>query len=235
MHSEVGAALDQRESEVDGDHEPGRKALWGCRGQQGGEFEDEGPADSKRHDQLGENAVTGRVELAAGRHQEEVDDQEHFCAVLDLYEQALQDFCTFARKRSFNKNMDDDQLYNMLEAKIASPDLLETLESIYVAPTKVSQESQDDQSSWDFINEKDWTSSELDDSSNSLKLESYVVVNQEGIVDGMAGFMAKYVSSLPQLKDLSPKRQQRKSKTRLQGLMQRWKSHGRSTTVWDVF
>ncbi|MCO5552282.1 hypothetical protein L7F22_005794 [Adiantum nelumboides] len=160
----------------------------------------------ERH-QAGEKAVAGGVELA-GRHQEEVDDRKRFCAVLDLYEEALQDLRTFARKRSFNKHMDDDQLYSRLEAKIASPDFLETLGSIYIAPAKVSQESQDDQSSWDFINEKDWTSSELEDSCNSLKLESYVVVNQEDIVDGMACFMAKYVSSLPQSKDLSPKQLQ---------------------------
>ncbi|MCO5566410.1 hypothetical protein L7F22_020087 [Adiantum nelumboides] len=177
----------------------------------------------------------GVVELAASRHQEEVDDRELFYAVLDIYEQALQDLCMFAHKRSFNKHMDGDQLYSRLEAIIVSVNFLETLGSIYMAPAKVSQESQHDQSFWNFINEKDWTSFELEDSSNSLKLESYVVVNQEDIIDGMAYFTAKYVSSLPQLKDLSPKWQQRKRKTRLQELMQRWKSHGRSTTVWDVF
>ncbi|MCO5570915.1 hypothetical protein L7F22_024645 [Adiantum nelumboides] len=56
------------------------------------------------------------------------------------------------------------------------------------------------------VNNDDWTSSELEDSSNSLKLEIYGVVNQEDIIDGTACFMAKYVSSLSQLKDLSPKR-----------------------------
>ncbi|KAI5083302.1 hypothetical protein GOP47_0003045 [Adiantum capillus-veneris] len=161
-----------------------------------------------RRNEAEEEAVAGCAELAVGGQQEEFDDRERFCAVLDLYEQALQDLRMFARKRSVNKHMDDDQLYSRLEAKIASPDFLETLGSIHMAPAKISQETQDDQSSWDFINEKDWSSSDLEDSRNSLKLESYVVVNQEDIVDGMACFMAKYVSSLPQLKDLSPKQLQ---------------------------
>lgn len=139
---------------------------------------------------------------------EEDDERDRFCAVLDLYEQALQDLRTFARKKSFNKHIDDDQLYNRLEAKIASPDFLETLGSIHVAPAKAAVETQDDQGSWDFISEKDLISSDLEDSRNCLKPESYVVVNQEDIVEGMACFMAKYVSSLPQSKDLSPKQLQ---------------------------
>ncbi|MCO5577873.1 hypothetical protein L7F22_031708 [Adiantum nelumboides] len=92
--------------------------------------------------------------------EEEVDARELLCAELDLYEHALQDLCTFARKKSFYKHMDDDQFNSRLEVKIESPNFLETLGSIYMAFAKVSQESQDDHSSWDFINEKDWTSSE---------------------------------------------------------------------------
>lgn len=144
----------------------------------------------------------------SGLRKEEEDERDRFCAVLDLYEQALQDLRTFARKKSFNKHIDDDQLYSRLEAKIASPDFLQTLGSIHVAPAKVSQDTQDDHGSWDFISEKDLISCDLEDSPNCLKPESYVLVNQEDIVEGMACFMAKYVSSLPQSKDLSPKQLQ---------------------------
>eukprot|EP00250_Pteridium_aquilinum_P013589 c21440_g1_i1 orf=366-1082(-) len=155
-----------------------------------------------------EETVATGSELA--RTQKEVEDErDRFCAVLDLYEQALHDLRTFACKKSFNKHMDDDQLYSRLEAKIASPDFLETLGSIHVAPAKASPaDTQDDQSSWDFISEKDLITSDLEDSRNCLKPESYVVINQEDIIEGMACFMAKYVSSLPQLKDLSPKQLQ---------------------------
>lgn len=155
-----------------------------------------------------DQAVAGGGDVAGARRQDDFVDRERFCAILDLYEQALQDLRLFARKGSFNEHMDDDQLFSRLEAKIASPDFLETLGSIHVAPAKASQETQDDQNSWDFISEKDWSSSDLEDARNSLKLESYVVVNQEDIVDGMACFMAKYVSSLPQSKDLSPRQLQ---------------------------
>mgnify|MGYP000456306105 FL=1 len=58
----------------------------------------------------------------------------------------------------------------------------------------------DDHSSWDVINSDDLVSVDIDDSRNSLESENYIVVNQEDIIDGMACFMAKYVSSLPQAK-----------------------------------
>lgn len=143
----------------------------------------------------------------AGPGKEEENERDRFCAVLDLYEEALQDLRTFARKRSLNKPVDDDQLFSRLEAKISSPNFLEILGSIHVSPAKASMETQDDQGSWDFISEKDLIL-DLEDSRNCLKPESYVLVNQEDIIEGMACFMARYVSSLPQLKDLSPKQLQ---------------------------
>ncbi|KAH7282857.1 hypothetical protein KP509_35G050400 [Ceratopteris richardii] len=99
------------------------------------------------------------------------------------------------------------QLYSRLEEKISSPYFLETLGSLHSASSKNLQEMQDDHTSWDLINEKDWVNSDIEDPCNGLK-ETYVVVNQEDIIDGMACFMAKYVSSLPQLKDSSPRQLQ---------------------------
>lgn len=136
-------------------------------------------------------------------------ERDRFCAVLDLYQQALEDLRTFALKKSFNKHFDGDQLYSRLEAKIASPDFLERLGGIHEAvPAVAPPETQDDQGSWDVISEIDLINTDLKDSRNCMEPESYVFVNQEDIIEGMACFMAKYVSSLPQAKDMSPKQLQ---------------------------
>lgn len=138
-------------------------------------------------------------------------DRDQLRTILDLYEKALHDLKTFALEKSLDKQFDlsdGDKLYDRLETKIASPDFLDKLGSIHEASLKDPSEGQDEQGSWDLITEMDLTSTDLKDSRNCLDPETYIVVNQEDIIEGMACFMARYVSSLPQTKGMTPKQLQ---------------------------
>ncbi|KAK1396029.1 Ectopic P granules protein [Heracleum sosnowskyi] len=83
------------------------------------------------------------------------------------------------------------------KSRVESPDFLEKLESAQVS---VPQNTPEEGSTWDMINEKDvWEIGYM----NSEE-EDYVLVRQEDIVDGIACFMAAYLLSLKQTKDLTP-------------------------------
>ncbi|KAK8623497.1 hypothetical protein V6N13_118380 [Hibiscus sabdariffa] len=90
-----------------------------------------------------------------------------------------------------------DELCDLLKSRIQCSDFLEKLESAQVA---VPEDIAEDCSSWDIINENDLWDDEVVD----LDGEDYVLVRQEDIVEGVACFMAAYLLSLKQTKDLTP-------------------------------
>ncbi|KAL8145432.1 uncharacterized protein LOC141706977 [Apium graveolens] len=95
------------------------------------------------------------------------------------------------------QDRETDELCSLLKSRVESPDFLEKLESAQVS---VPQNTFEEGSTWDMINEKDvWESGCI----NSEE-EDYVLVRQEDIVDGIACFMAAYLLSLKQTKDLTP-------------------------------
>ncbi|KAK1396005.1 RING finger protein 214 [Heracleum sosnowskyi] len=96
------------------------------------------------------------------------------------------------------QDRETDELCSLLKSRVESPDFLEKLESAQVSvPQNTPAE---EGSTWDMINEKDvWESGYM----NSEE-EDYVLVRQEDIVDGIACFMAAYLLSLKQTKDLTP-------------------------------
>nr|XP_017253606.1 PREDICTED: uncharacterized protein LOC108223729 isoform X2 [Daucus carota subsp. sativus] len=94
------------------------------------------------------------------------------------------------------QDRETDELCSLLKSRVESPDFLEKLESAQVSVPQNTPEG----STWDMINEKDvWESGYI----NSEE-EDYVLVRQEDIVDGIACFMAAYLLSLKQTKDLTP-------------------------------
>lgn len=91
---------------------------------------------------------------------------------------------------------ESDELCNLLKSRVESPDFLEKLESGQVS---VPQNMAEEGSTWDMVSEKDmWESGSLDVE------EDYVLVRQEDIVDGIACFMAAYLLSLKETKELTP-------------------------------
>ncbi|KAJ9673982.1 hypothetical protein PVL29_023499 [Vitis rotundifolia] len=96
------------------------------------------------------------------------------------------------------RDREADELCDLLKSRLECPDFLEKLESARVSvPQNISAE---ECSSWDMINDNDlW-----DGGSSDLDQENYVLVRQEDIVEGIACFMAAYLLSLKQTKELTP-------------------------------
>ncbi|KAG5541851.1 hypothetical protein RHGRI_021634 [Rhododendron griersonianum] len=109
-----------------------------------------------------------------------------------------------------------DELCDLLKSRIECPDFLEKLECAQMsvmaaAPSKRidvcaidcscnSSMMPEEGSSWDMVSDTDlW-----EGGSTEVDQEDYVLVRQEDIVEGIACFMATYLISLKQTKDLSP-------------------------------
>lgn len=90
-----------------------------------------------------------------------------------------------------------DELRDLLKSRVECSDFLQKLEN---AQASVPQNLAEEGSSWDMVSENDlW-----EGGNPELDGEDYVLVRQEDIVDGIACFMAAYLLSLKQTKDLTP-------------------------------
>ncbi|KAI3447110.1 hypothetical protein Pfo_003775 [Paulownia fortunei] len=87
--------------------------------------------------------------------------------------------------------------YGLLKSRVECADFLKKLENAQASlPENIAEES----SSWDMVSENDlWEGGNVE-----LDPEDYVLVGQEDIMDGIASFMAAYLLSLKQTKDLTP-------------------------------
>ncbi|XP_030454449.2 uncharacterized protein LOC115675808 isoform X2 [Syzygium oleosum] len=93
------------------------------------------------------------------------------------------------------RDREADELCELLKSRVECPEFLEKLEC-----AKVSVPQNEEGSSWDMVDENDlWETENAD-----LDKEDYVLVRQEDIVEGIACFMAAYLSSLKQTKELTP-------------------------------
>ncbi|XP_071737657.1 uncharacterized protein [Rutidosis leptorrhynchoides] len=100
---------------------------------------------------------------------------------------------------SSSQDGEADLLCSLLKSRVEGPDFLEKLESAQVSvPQNLA-----DNSSWDMVNEN-----EVWEGGDNVSDEDYVLVRQDDIVDGIACFMAAYLISLKETKDLSPKQLQ---------------------------
>ncbi|KAA8538166.1 hypothetical protein F0562_027774 [Nyssa sinensis] len=96
------------------------------------------------------------------------------------------------------RDRETDELCDLLKSRVECPDFLEKLESASMSvPQNIAAE---EGSSWDMVSENDlWEAGNIE-----LDQEDYVLVRQEDIVEGIACFMAAYILSLKQTKDLTP-------------------------------
>ncbi|XP_015688787.1 uncharacterized protein LOC102712504 isoform X2 [Oryza brachyantha] len=118
-----------------------------------------------------------------------------------------------------------DELCDLLKSRVASPEFLEKLDNIHKS---VYQNGADETISWDIISSADiWDDKGMNISDDSE--DGYVLIKQEDIVDGIASFMAAYLLSLKQTKDLTPNQlQQALSKT-----FSTKKRKGKLQKAWD--
>ncbi|KAB2628816.1 hypothetical protein D8674_033611 [Pyrus ussuriensis x Pyrus communis] len=96
-----------------------------------------------------------------------------------------------------------DELCNLLKSRVECPDFLQKLESAHASvPQNIPAE---EGNSWDLVSENDlW-----EDEDSKFGEEDYVLVRQEDIVEGIACFMAAYLLSLKQTKELTPNQLQK--------------------------
>ncbi|KAH0451371.1 hypothetical protein IEQ34_018670 [Dendrobium chrysotoxum] len=115
-----------------------------------------------------------------------------------------------------------DELCNLVKSRVESPAFLEKLGSIHMS---VCADVCDDSASWDMVTPKDLWDDKQIVVDNESDEDSYVLVRQEEIVDGIACFMAAYLLSLKDSKELTPNQLQealcktfsgKRKKTRLQ-------------------
>jgi hypothetical protein len=114
------------------------------------------------------------------------------------------------------------QLYDLIKSRVECDDFLEKIESAQVsAPQHLAEDS----SSWDVVSEDDlW-----DDETMAQREEDYVLVREEDIAEGIACFMATYLQSLKQTKDLTPEQLQ-KALSRMFSVKNR---KGKLRKAWD--
>ncbi|CAN6253052.1 unnamed protein product [Urochloa humidicola] len=119
-----------------------------------------------------------------------------------------------------------DELCDLLQSRVQSPEFLEKLDSIQ--KSVYQHGAVDETISWDIVSAADiWDDKNMNVSDDSE--DGYVIVKQEDIVDGIACFMAAYLLSLKQTKDLTPDQlQQALSKT-----FSAKKRKGKLRKAWD--
>ncbi|XP_009137463.1 uncharacterized protein LOC103861497 isoform X2 [Brassica rapa] len=100
----------------------------------------------------------------------------------------------FSSSSSDQGDPETDKLYDLIKSRVEGHDFREKIE---LAQVSLLQDLPDGSSTWDVVSEDDvWGEGETED--------DYVVVREEDIADGIACFMATYLSSLKQTKDISP-------------------------------
>ncbi|GJN33753.1 hypothetical protein PR202_gb22376 [Eleusine coracana subsp. coracana] len=87
------------------------------------------------------------------------------------------------------------QMCDLLKSKVGSLEFLQNLNGIQKSAYQNGAVGTD--TSWDIIKAVDYWEDEGSD-------DGYVLVNQEDVVDGITSFMAAYLLSLKQTKELSP-------------------------------
>ncbi|XP_010942660.1 uncharacterized protein [Elaeis guineensis] len=94
-----------------------------------------------------------------------------------------------------------DELCDLLKSKVESSDFLEKLGSNHKSVSH-SISVVDENASWDMVSTTDlWEDKQGDNESDP---DGYVLVRQEDIVEGIACFMAAYLLSMKQTKELTP-------------------------------
>lgn len=116
----------------------------------------------------------------------------------------------------------DIEFYGLLQSGVESADFLKKLENVQAS---ISQNTAEEGSSWDMVSKNDlW-----DVENAELETEDFVLVGKEDITEGIAAFMAAYLLSLEQSKDLAPnKLQEALSKT-----FSTKKKKGKLRKAWD--
>ncbi|KAH9575830.1 hypothetical protein CY35_01G131500 [Sphagnum magellanicum] len=140
-------------------------------------------------------------------------------ATIAMYEQA---FCQLHQQKLEDGNLSVErsmEVYEKLKMNVSSATFLQKLNSLSLNPCGTSSASTlvktedgmflrasvDDPNSWLWLSETDVVRGDPREVKDCLGGDGYVLINQDDIVDSIASFMARYISSIPQAKNLSAK------------------------------
>ncbi|XP_072982126.1 uncharacterized protein [Typha latifolia] len=140
-----------------------------------------------------------------GRKDSEEEEEEQFCS------QTLAD-------------RETDELCELLKSKVESPNFLEKIGTMHASISQnyhalvhadsIAYGVADGFSSWNMISAADLGEDKDLEGGKEPDQDGYVLIREEDIVEGMASFMASYLLSLKQTKELTPNQlQQALSKT----------------------
>ncbi|BBN01920.1 hypothetical protein MPTK1_2g11270 [Marchantia polymorpha subsp. ruderalis] len=133
-------------------------------------------------------------------------ENQRLRAQLEEYQKALDGM------HSRSSQETPSELYARLKKKVDSPEFLSKLTNCSEdskSPDGMVVSVADDPSSWLMVTDNDLTDEELKEEGDQCGQDAFVVVTQEDIVDGIASFMARYISSNPQTKAMSPQELQK--------------------------
>uniref|UniRef100_A0A7C8ZPD6 Uncharacterized protein n=1 Tax=Opuntia streptacantha TaxID=393608 RepID=A0A7C8ZPD6_OPUST len=130
----------------------------------------------------------------AGSDEDDDDDEN---PVDEIHRKAAEEKADCPRSPPPCPNRDVEQLRVLIKSRMEG---LEFLEKIENAKISAQQNAPEEGASWDMVSDSDlW-----EGGYGSTDQEDYVVVRQEDIVDGISCFMATYLLSLEETKDLTP-------------------------------
>ncbi|CAM6090020.1 unnamed protein product [Calypogeia fissa] len=106
----------------------------------------------------------------------------------------------------------DTELYVRLKEKVDSPEFLAKLAGGNEAPKspdRMEINVADDPSSWLWVTDHDLIERDTKFEQDGLGSDGYLIITHDDIVDGIASFMARYISSMPQTKGMTPQELQK--------------------------
>ncbi|KAL2643705.1 hypothetical protein R1flu_011292 [Riccia fluitans] len=161
----------------------------------------------RRHEQA-EGAIAKEKELVQVEEalEQQREENRQLRARLEQYQKALESI----QAQSGQGN--SSELYARLIKKVESPEFLSKLtdgNESPKSPEHMRVNIADDPSSWLMVTDKDLTEKELKVERDELGQDGYVIITQDDIVDGIASFMARFISSIPQSKAMTPQELQK--------------------------
>eukprot|EP00245_Coleochaete_scutata_P016353 TRINITY_DN7591_c0_g1_i1.p1 TRINITY_DN7591_c0_g1~~TRINITY_DN7591_c0_g1_i1.p1 ORF type:complete len:267 (+),score=64.92 TRINITY_DN7591_c0_g1_i1:63-863(+) len=182
-------------------------------------------AAQSRAEHSGNAAAREREALAAeGALAHERMENKRLQAVLEEYKKTFEEL----QKRSagvawlrneLNSSEGTADVFERLQKRVESPEFLEklrgppeSLSDVKTDPVTIVTKDGlmvnvdvEDPSWWLWVTDKDMYGTEALEEKDHLDGGSYVLVDQEDVVDGIANFVARYLMSQPQTKNMSAK------------------------------
>jgi hypothetical protein len=114
-----------------------------------------------------------------------------------IEEEEMEETGELSNRSSTDTGYETDEIRDLLKTRVESPEFLDKIGSLY-------QVNPDEAASWSIINKAEaWEAKNCCGDGESDQ-DGFVVVKQEDIVEGIACFMAAYLLSLKETKELTP-------------------------------